>query len=268
MFPVNQMTGMQLANELFNKKDTVVDDQRAVDFLAESVEDSSSIIENGIKGYVLEGQESAYRIVATELRKLLLDRNAVSSFKKSISRAKNARCLLELHFGNGRKIFLRSFGAVRPAGLGDFGDVTPSVYMEREDIIYAAANEGKPTSLHEWLKEDLAFVSKGQIWNVHTALGHMAGREGSHIINPVGDAREARVDVAITFLSEVPKPEEMPTIDFNQYNPWRQFVIEAGMRLLCASFPSGNQLFEHNIDIPAVRLNPQALRIQSRLTAS
>ena len=85
------------------------DDKRAVDSLAESIQHSIAAIEKGIEAYVFHGDDFAYRHVVMELRKLLLDRNAVSSFRKSIRRAKNSKNLLELHFGKGKNILLKSF---------------------------------------------------------------------------------------------------------------------------------------------------------------
>ena len=234
------------------------DDKRATDFLAESVRHSIGIIEGGIKAYVFQGDESAYRSVSTELRKLLVDKNAVASFRKSIARAKRAKCLLELHYGNGRHIFLKSFRPLRKPERDDYVDITPDVYPVREHILYAATHEGKLVSLHEWL-EDIAYTGNGEVLKVGTAIKHIAGHEGSHIINPVGDKR---VDVGIAFLSEEPKPDVIENIDFNHSNPWRQVVIDAGMRLLAATSSTGDGLILHTIDVPQIPSTDRTVRIQ------
>ena len=235
------------------------DDKKATDFLTESIRHSIAIIEGGIKAYVFQGDESAYRSVATELRKILVDKNAVASFRKSIARAKRAKCLLELHYGNGRHIFLHSFRRLGKAERDDYVDITPDIYPVREHILYAATHDGKLVSLHEWLEEDLAYTENGEVLKVGTAIKHIAGQEGSHIINPVGDKR---VDVGIAFLSEEPKPDVIENIDFNHSNPWRQFVIDAGMRLLGATSSMGDGLIPHTIDVPQVPSTDGTFRMQ------
>ena len=237
------------------------DDKKAPDFLAESVGHSISEIERGIKAYVFQEEDSAYRDVATELRKLLVDRRATASFQKSILRAKNIECLLELHYGNGKKIFLQSFCPPGKTAADNYVDITPNIYRAREDILYAATHGGPQVSLREWLDEHLAYTRKGHILKVGTAIKHIAGREGSHIINPVGDKRE---DIGIAFVSEEPQPEDIRNIDFNQTNPWRQFVIDTGMRLLEATFASGDRLLEHTIDVPKTSLTDQRIRMQRK----
>lgn len=237
------------------------DDKRAVDSLAESVRHSISNIERGIRTYVFQDDDSAYRSVATELRKILVDKDGVASFRKSIKRAKSANSLFELHYGNGRKILLRSFVPDRTGETSDYMDVTPDIYRAREDILYCATHGGKLVSLHEWLKEHLACTRDGAMLKVGTAIMYIAGKEGSHIINPVGDKRE---DIGIAFTSRELTPKEVVDLDFNYANPWRQFVIDAGMRLLAATDASGRRLVEHAINIPEMPSPPQTMRMQKK----
>ncbi len=236
-------------------------DKRATDSLAESVSHSILIIEKGIKEYVFQEDDSAYRSVATELRKLLMDKDATASFQRSIKQAKSAKNLLELRYGNGRKILLRSFPAVRKPETDDFMDVTPTVYITRKDLLYCATHGGSLVSLRKWLEEYLAYTRNGEILKVGTAINYIAGREGSHIINPVGDKRE---DIGIAFSSEEPTLEKVKNMDFSKTDSWRQFVIDAGMRLLAATYVSGDRLFEHTIDIPEMPDNPKTIRMQKR----
>ena len=237
------------------------DDKRATDSLSESVAHSIGTIERGVKEYVFEGDDSAYRRVATELRKLLADQSAVNSFRKSMQRAKTARSIFELHYGNGKNIFLRSFGTVRKTDTDDFVNITPDTYHVRQDILFAATQGGELVSLRDWLEEDLAHTSKGEVLKVGTAIKRIVGREGSHIINPIGDDRE---DIAVAFFPSKPTLEELSNTDFNRTNPWRQFVIDAGMRLLSATFPSGKSLIEHSIDIPNSQSSHGTIRMQKR----
>ena len=236
------------------------DDQRAVEFLAESVARSISNIERGVKAYVFQSDDSAYGPVSTELRKLLLDRNAVASFRRSIGRAHWAACLLELHFGSGEKIFLKSFRQT-PTTPDEYMDITPDVYAIRADILHSATKGGRLVTINKWLEEDLAHDKNGNVLKVGKTIDYIAGREGSHIIDPSGDIRE---DVAIAFVSREPSPENIPNIDFNHFNSWRQFVIDAGMRLLSAQTKSGERLINHTIAVPTADDHRQTLRVQKK----
>ena len=239
----------------------MTDDKRALDALAESVRDSVAAIESGISAYVIRQEDFAYRSVATELRKLLVDRNAVSSFQKSLEGARSARNLFELNYGSGKSIFLKSFRRSGTSSADGYVDVTPDVYAVREDILYAATRGGTLVTLHQWLGEYLAHDGKGQILKVGTAIRYIAGKEGSHIINPVEDIRE---NVGIAFYPHEPTPEELESTDFNRTNPWRQFAIDAGMRLLASTYESGERVIEHAIDVPETSTTYRPMRMQKR----
>ena len=71
------------------------------------VQDSINNIERSIKAYVFEEDNSVYRTVAVELRKLLLDKNAPASFIKKGE--KNNKSLFELYYDDGKDILLQSF---------------------------------------------------------------------------------------------------------------------------------------------------------------
>ena len=215
----------------------MTDDQRSLVYLAESVRHSISSIEKGIKNYVFHEDGSAYRIVVIELRKLLVDKDAVASFRRSIRRAKSANSVFELQYGNGKNIMLKSFS--RRIESSEYVDITPNVYSDRRDILYSATCAGNLVPLGEWLDEYLAYSRNGEILKVGTAIKYIAGKEGSHIINPVRDKRE---DIGITFFSSEPTPDQLERQDFNATDPWRQFAIDAGMRLLSATTKAGDRL--------------------------
>ena len=210
---------------------------------------------------LFQQEDFAYRSVITELRKLLVDKEAVASFRRSIRRAKSAKSLLELNYGSGKNIFLKSFRRAGTPATDSYVDVTPDVYPVREDILYAATHGGTLVAIHEWLEEYLAYGSNGQILKVGTAIRYIAGKEGSHIINPVGDERE---DIGIAFFSQEPTLEEIQNTDFNRTNPWRHFVIDAGMRLLAATYASGERVIEHTINVPETSNTYRPIRMQKR----
>ncbi|MDE2838167.1 MAG: hypothetical protein OXL97_11775 [Chloroflexota bacterium] len=72
--------------------------------LMAAVQDSLKNIDMGVVSYV-SGRDSAYRSVAVELRKLLLDKKAIGSFV----RASKPSNLFELAFGKGDRIYVQSF---------------------------------------------------------------------------------------------------------------------------------------------------------------
>lgn len=216
-------------------------------YLEEAVLHSISEIERGIKAFVDDEDDLAYRGVATELRKLLMDKDAVRSFHKSIDRAEKAHSLFELQYGNRRDIFLKSFSPQQKIQADNYVDVTPDIYPDREDVLICAIKDGTRVSLKEWLNESVAFSKNGEALNVGTMIKYIAGKEGSHIINPVGDKRE---DVKIGFRSGPPTEEEIDSITFKITDPWRQFIIDAGMRLLSATNEKGKSLIVHSIEIP------------------
>jgi len=141
-------------------------------------------------------------------------------------------------------------------------DITPNIYKTREEILYAATHGAGRVSLNKWLKEPLVYSKKGQILNVRAAIKYIAGREGSHIINPATD--KEREDVAISFSVVRPTMEDIRNTDFDQWNPWQQFAIDAGMRLLNAKHKSGDRLFAHTISVPRTSGASQTMRIQKR----
>jgi len=96
---------------------------------------------------------------------------------------------------------------------------------------------------------------------VGKTIDYIAGREGAHIIDPTGDIRE---DIGIAFLSREPTPENIPNIVFNHSDAWRQFVINAGMRLLATRTRSGSSLLNHTIDVRRVEGSHRTFRIQKK----
>ena len=75
--------------------------------LERGVQDSINNIKRNIKAYLLEKDNSVYRIIAVELRKLLLDKKAPGSFIKKEKRV--TKSLFELYYGDGIEILFQSF---------------------------------------------------------------------------------------------------------------------------------------------------------------
>ena len=71
------------------------------------VQDSIDIIKRNVKAYIFERDDSTYRSIAIELRKILLDTNATASFTGF--KRKHQRSLFELYYGNGKKYITAVF---------------------------------------------------------------------------------------------------------------------------------------------------------------
>ena len=197
--------------------------------------------------YVFEENDSAYLVVAVELRKLLLDVKAEASFEREKGK-KTKRSLFETHYGSGKQIYLRSFLSPNESGsdinTDSHVDVNPTIYKSRHDILYNATHGGRLVNLMVWLDEAFVHDKRGAILKVRTVLGQIADKEGAHIIDRrVWDKRE---DVRVAF-SEAPMKGEAPE-SLNFVEHWEQFVIDAGMRVLDGKMGVDNRpLIEHGI---------------------
>ena len=229
-----------------------------MDELEKGVQHSISNIQRSVKAYVFDGDDPAYRVVAVELRKLLLDTNAASSFEKVRSK-KNKRNLFELYYGNGKNIYLRSFlsprGKERTSAPKNYMDVSPNIYKNRSDILYIATHERDLVKLSEWLDEAFVYDRNGSIMKVRTVLGRIADKEGAHIISTRKDDRE---DIRIAFAGGPPSLEEAESLNYIEH--WEQFVIDAGMRLLDSRKIDGSLIMQHNIAILTMSEKPMRLQ--------
>ena len=213
------------------------------------VRHSISNIQRSVNAYVFEREDSAYRVVAVELRKLLLDTNAAASFAAKGRKSKKNKSLFELQFGSGKYLHLRSFipDPVNQKRAEDYIAVTPNVYANRIDILCNAMHGGRMVTLPAWLNEPFVHNSNGTVMKVRTVLQNIADKEGAHIINL--SERDKRTDVRIAFAPGPVKGEDVTSLDFVEH--WEQFVIDAGMRLLDARRSTdGHSLIEHGIDVP------------------
>lgn len=216
--------------------------------LENAVQDSIKNIERSIRAYVFDGENSAYRVVAIELRKLLLDARAAASFNPSHKKKKIRRNVFELHFGKGEFIQLRSFmpDPDTQEEDNDLIDVMPFAYLNKVDILSRALHYGNMVTLPSWLEEPFTRSYTGSVLKVGTALKYIADKEGSHIIKPNATNFRAFPRVGVLPYSQADKATESDMIDH-----WEQFVIDAGMRLLDARRKTdGRSLIAHGIHVP------------------
>ena len=220
--------------------------------LEQGVQHSINILIRNVRAYVFEEDDSSYRVVATELRKLLLDADAAASFyaKNKGKRSKGKTSLFELCYGEGKRIHIR---ADVPNSDSKYKPTSPSIYVNRGDILYHSTHGGHLTSLPEWLDKHFVHDSKGTVMKISTVLKYIADKEGAHIINPkrVDKRDEARIAV----FKRQPNKVELED-DSNFINHWEQFVIGTGMRLLDARMAvTGAPLIELGILIPSGEQN-------------
>ena len=213
------------------------------------VKHSISNIQRSVRAYVFDGENSAYRVVAVELRKLLLDTNAAASFATKGRKRKKNRSLYELRFGSGKYIYLRSFmpDPEDQQGSREYMAVSSNVYTNRIDILRKATHGGRMVSLPVWLDEPFVHSNDGTVMKVRTVLQDIANKEGAHVIRLEG--RDRRTNARIAFTSGPVTTKDVTTLDFLEH--WEQFVIDAGMRLLDARrLADGDPLIEHGINVP------------------
>ena len=212
--------------------------------LKRGVKDSINIIQRNIKVYIFEKDYSVYRTVAVELRKLLLDNNASASFDKK--EKQNCKSIFELYYGT--DILLKSFLEFKKDQSKSNSDVffrqcTPNGYIRREDILYhAISNNSKLVPLRKWLNEPFVYHESGAGYTPYKLLNHMAGKEGAHIINP------KKGDITGPAISILHKDTPNLPLGIASINCWKDFVIDAGVRLLNARrMTDKNFIIEHDL---------------------
>ena len=217
-----------------------------------AVKDSLANIDLGVKSYVFARQRSAYRSVAVELRKLLLDRDAVRSFLVSEKKRHN---LFEVVFGRGDKIYVQSFlpksGTVTEDGYFDVG---PPLHTSPEGILLHASKADQLAPLRQWLDECPVHDSNGAVRKISKVLQDIADKEGAHIINWAKKDWRDKAGLAL-FSAERGKPTEEQIISAPYEANWEQFVVGAGARLLYArKWKNGEwqQMFTHSLDASGV----------------
>lgn len=197
--------------------------------LNSAVADSIANIEMGVGAYVFRDQRAAYRTVAVELRKLLLDPNTARSFGAT----SRTSTLMGLAFGKLDQIDIQS---MKPGSANDTGwvDVGPPLYPDSRAILLHARGLDQRISLRDWLSESAVTDANGAARRTDRALKDIADKEGAHSIQGWGgkDWRSG-AGIAVTTVD----PSEMTTEEVANlpYGAnWEQFVIAAAASLLCA----------------------------------
>ncbi len=212
-------------------KDMSMDAAAMRERLLPSLADSVAIIRDGIFDYIYGGRPAAYRNVAVELRKLLLDKNAVASF---VGR-KNTRApsnLIELAYGN--KVYLRSFlpkgGGLEDSESDGWRNSGPSRRVSSEYILVDAHKTENLVLLRDWLSECSVRDNNGTIRGNGVIIEDIAGKDGSHII----DRKPAYWRNGVGFAL-VPSSINLADVDITKLgyeSNWEQFIIDSGVRLL------------------------------------
>ena len=184
------------------------------------VQDSINIIKRNIKAYILEKDNSVYRTIAVELRKLLLDKNAPRTF---INKEETGnKSLFELYYGDGTEILLQSFLSpkenTKKTESNNYNTVTSALYLNRIDILRKAMAENNLVNLTQWLNESL-FYHETKAQTLRVVLKHMADKEGAHIINPKKNDITRSISIAI--INEPITPSNVPFLVASDNN-WTQ----------------------------------------------
>ena len=227
--------------------------------LKRGVQDSINIIKRNIKAYVFEEDNSVYRSVAVELRKLLLDKKASASFVEKGK--KNNKSLFELYYGDGTEILLRSFLTqqenVKKTEVSQ--TVTSALHLDRISILRKAKGDNNLVSLTQWLNEPL-FYYEEKPQTLRKVLKHIANKEGAHVVNP--NSIKKKDNITGTAIALVSEPITSSNVEFlvASNKNWNQLIIEAGMRLLNAKKASDRSfLIKHDIVIPKNYLSSQTV---------
>ncbi len=212
-------------------------DQNARPELIAAVRDAIANIKLGVKAYVFDGQRSAYRTVAVELRKLILDADSARSFDAS----RKAPTLFGLVFGRLDRIYLQSLLPRRPGSEREDGwvDVGPPLHRDPRDILRRASSDNHLVSLREWLKESPVRDAHGAVRNTSSTLRDIADKEGAHVIRNWGK-KDWRAQAGIAW-APIAQIESGDVADLPFGANWEQFVIGAGSRLLYTRSWRGNQ---------------------------
>ena len=220
--------------------------------LMSAVRDSLSNIEWAVSSYIFGGNHSVYRTVAVELRKLLLDKDAVRSFLGSTK----LHNLFEAAFGKGDHIYLQSFlpksGTVTEDGYFDVG---PPFHLSPESILLHAGNADQLIPLRQWLGECPVHDSNGAMRKISKVLQDIADKEGAHIIDWSKKDWRDKAGIAL-FSAERGKPTDEQIISAPYEANWQQFVVGAGARVLYARKRKNGewqQMFSHSLDASRIR---------------
>lgn len=198
--------------------------------LENAVQDALANIEHSIISY-LDGRIETYRTIATNLRALLLDRNAVQSY---LGRGAVVNNLFEAVYGVDTvclQSFLDENGEIR----GDILDkdsvaVGPPLYVGADYVLVSAKKVEDMIPLGGWLQECSVRDFDGTLRTTGEVIHSIANTEGAHFI----EARKRRINTQTGIgLSRPNAPYPVPREELD-FHPWYQYIVEAGAKLILA----------------------------------
>ncbi|MCY3853650.1 MAG: hypothetical protein OXF77_00030 [Thaumarchaeota archaeon] len=227
----------------------MVIDQRTKATIEKGVEHSVQAIQKGVVSYIYDNEDLAYKSVATELRKLLIDNCQNNNILRKL---KSKRSMFELCYGKCEYIHIQSF---KKGGLKQDnewrGYSPPLIHPPRTRILTNALQKESPVSLKDWLGEHICYSQeKGYSLNTKKIIKLIANQEGAHI--------DLNKDIRNENYRFVFSPHQLTNENINDgtlekllanQDPWGQFIIGAAIRLLEATNRSGNNLIAHNIAV-------------------
>ena len=148
-------------------------------------------------------------------------------------------------------------------GTNSHVPVTPSIYLNRSDILFKANQSDNLVNLSNWLNEYFVHTD-GVPKKLCEILDYIADKEGAHSINP--KKNDIRKGPRATIIKGSFTPADLsalvPSLDFPE--PCEQLIIDAGMRLLNTRRAyDKSRLIEHDIVAPE-RLIGTVIKIEKK----
>ncbi len=196
--------------------------------LKDEVREHLHELEAAVGRYIIDGEMSAYRPVAVTLRALLTDRNSLNRWVCAEHRGNSSNVMEYLHTGN---IHLRSMQVSH-----DVSELAMMpVFLTPHALFGHAVADSSMMPLTDWLDEIVG-----------------PGKTTRDMIREVGNDDMAHIAPRDKFRESwhIEKVESE-----RRLNPWPQFILGAGIRLLYARYHNGRRY---------VRIYPGALRSVQR----
>ena len=232
--------------------------------IIDGAHDAMDNIHSNIMDYIFKFRRSAYRNIATDLRTLLLDTNAIKSFGGRWKETNQS--LFEVVYRQDGNIFIpamvKGWSAKDKARIEETSmPITPAPAT----LITKMRTTENMVPLSNWLEADYVRTKKRGWLKVNRLLRLTADREGAHLLNRTHE-KDLRKDI-FDVLWGPPELNEN-TAEQARRTVWEQFIIQAGIALLfSAKYQKGEYFRLFNYDIHAksdeeinafVQTNPEA----------
>ncbi len=189
--------------------------------LDHAVSDSIENIERGVRDFIFSGQSAAYRNVAVDLAKLLLDRDP-----------KEDKPLFGLAFGPLKRLYVQSMKNPKASENGTWRDVGPQYFVDAAEILRLASGHDNRIPLDKWLDELSVRDSAGSARKTGALLKLIRNKEGAHS-DRIGHQKDWRSEPGVAFFDGGKLSlEEAAALRYDLN--YQQFVIRAGASLLYA----------------------------------